>query len=127
ALRGADRRRRLRPAAPGRPRPRRQPLGRHEQPRRARESPSGRRPPPPSPAERRSRRESIMSSQSLPAHLEGAIAVVGLSLHLPGADTLDRLWENLRDGVESIAHLDREAMAEAGVPAALLDDPRYVR
>lgn len=68
-----------------------------------------------------------MSTQSLPPHLDGAIAVVGLSLHLPGADDLDRLWENLRDGVESIGHLSREQMAEAGVPAALLDDPRYVR
>lgn len=68
-----------------------------------------------------------MSSQPLPPHLEGAIAVVGMSLHLPGSDDLDRLWENLRDGVESVSHLDREAMAEAGVPEHLLDDPRYVR
>lgn len=68
-----------------------------------------------------------MNPQSLPPHLEGAVAVVGLSLHLPGADDLDRYWENLRDGVESIGHLTREEMAEAGVPAHLLDDPRYVR
>lgn len=65
--------------------------------------------------------------RALPPHLDGAIAVVGLAVHVPGADDLDTFWRNLRDGVESIGHLDREEMLAAGVSGELLDHPRYVR
>jgi len=58
--------------------------------------------------------------------LEG-IAVVGLSGRFPGADDLAALWRNLCAGVEGITFYSRYELAAAGVEAALLDDPRYVR
>jgi acyl transferase domain-containing protein/NADP-dependent 3-hydroxy acid dehydrogenase YdfG len=65
--------------------------------------------------------------RALPPHLDGAIAVVGLSVHVPGADDLDTFWRNLREGVESISFPSSDEMAAAGVSRELLDDPRYVR
>jgi amino acid adenylation domain-containing protein/FkbH-like protein len=43
------------------------------------------------------------------------IAIIGMALRLPGADTPEELWQNLRDGVESITHFDP---SELEVPAA---------
>src|SRR5215813_9200420 len=68
-----------------------------------------------------SREEDLKSSP-----LEG-IAVVGMAGRFPGADDLAALWRNLCGGVEGITFYSREELAAAGVEAALLDDPRYVR
>ncbi len=54
------------------------------------------------------------------------IAIIGMSGVFPGAPELATLWTNLRTGVESITQLDRHTLRKAGVPAALIDDPRYV-
>ncbi|ORT55624.1 hybrid non-ribosomal peptide synthetase/type I polyketide synthase [Streptomyces sp. CB03238] len=43
------------------------------------------------------------------------IAVVGLSLRFPGADSADRFWANLRDGVDSIRVFDETQLAAAGL------------
>ncbi|HYC88911.1 MAG TPA: beta-ketoacyl synthase N-terminal-like domain-containing protein [Thermoanaerobaculia bacterium] len=56
-----------------------------------------------------------------------AIAVIGLSVRLPGASDAHAFWRNLRDGVECISFFDRNALYAEGVDRALLDDPRYVR
>src|SRR6185295_13031531 len=45
----------------------------------------------------------------------------------PGAAGVEELWRNLRDGVESISFFSAEELAAAGVPAALLANPAYVR
>ncbi|MCS0580724.1 amino acid adenylation domain-containing protein [Massilia pinisoli] len=55
------------------------------------------------------------------------IAIVGMAGRFPGADDVDTFWRNLCDGVESIRDLDDETLRDAGVAAAQLDDPRYVR
>ena len=55
------------------------------------------------------------------------IAIVGLAARFPGAADAARFWENLRDGVESIAALTDEELLAAGVDPAHLADPRYVR
>jgi acyl transferase domain-containing protein/acyl carrier protein len=54
------------------------------------------------------------------------IAIVGMAAHLPGAQTVDQYWKNLRDGVESIRHLTREDLIEAGEAPHLIDRPDYV-
>src|SRR4029079_2403033 len=36
------------------------------------------------------------------------VAIVGMDLRVPGAATLERFWQNLVDGVESITFLSRE-------------------
>ena len=68
-----------------------------------------------------------MSEQDLESSPLEGIAVVGLSGRFPGADDLAELWRNLCGGVEGITFYSREELAAAGVEAALLDDPRYVR
>ncbi|WP_433544344.1 amino acid adenylation domain-containing protein (plasmid) [Streptomyces sp. CA-294286] len=46
---------------------------------------------------------------------EQRVAVVGLSLRFPGADSADRFWANLRDGVDSVRVFDEAELASAGV------------
>lgn len=53
-------------------------------------------------------------------------AVIGMSCRLPDAPTIERFWANLVSGQDSISHFTRAELADAGVPAELLDDPAYV-
>jgi len=55
------------------------------------------------------------------------VAIVGMTCRFPGAPGVDRLWQNLLDGVESVTFFSDEELIEAGVDPALLADPRYVR
>jgi phthiocerol/phenolphthiocerol synthesis type-I polyketide synthase E len=54
------------------------------------------------------------------------IAIVGMRGRFPGANDLDRYWENLAAGVESIAVLSADEMRSAGVPDDVLKLPGYV-
>ena len=54
------------------------------------------------------------------------VAVVGVAGRYPGARSIDELWRNLRDGVESISHFTPGELAPY-VDPGLLADPRYVR
>jgi acyl transferase domain-containing protein/thioesterase domain-containing protein/acyl carrier protein len=56
----------------------------------------------------------------------GDIAIVGMSVNVPGAEGVQTYWNNLRNGIESIVPLDRDALLDAGVPATTLADPNYV-
>ncbi|MFJ5104713.1 amino acid adenylation domain-containing protein [Streptomyces sp. NPDC088554] len=56
--------------------------------------------------------ESADGSENIADH---RIAIVGLSLRFPGADTVERFWANLRDGVDSIRVFDEEELAAAGL------------
>ncbi|MCP4663471.1 MAG: amino acid adenylation domain-containing protein, partial [bacterium] len=55
-----------------------------------------------------------------------AIAVIGMAGRFPGADDVDALWELVAAGREGLTHFRREQLLAAGVPRALVDDPRYV-
>jgi amino acid adenylation domain-containing protein len=55
------------------------------------------------------------------------IAIVGMAGRFPGADDVDTFWRKLCDGIESISTLSEQDLRDAGVSAAQLDDPRYVR
>ncbi|MFJ6650492.1 beta-ketoacyl synthase N-terminal-like domain-containing protein [Streptomyces sp. NPDC091290] len=43
------------------------------------------------------------------------IAVIGLSLRFPGADSAERFWANLRDGVDSVRVFGEEELAAASL------------
>ncbi|HEX8272304.1 MAG TPA: beta-ketoacyl synthase N-terminal-like domain-containing protein [Longimicrobiaceae bacterium] len=58
---------------------------------------------------------------------DSTVAIVGMSGRFPGAGDLERFWENLRGGVESVSFFGDAELEAAGVPAGLLRDPRYVR
>ena len=56
-----------------------------------------------------------------------AIAVIGVAGRFPGAASVTEFWENLRRGEESIVDLTEQELSAAGVGAAALGDPAYVR
>ena len=68
----------------------------------------------------------MTSNNKLPAS-SGDIAIVGLSVCVPGAQSLDTFWSNLRNGVESIEFPDEDALREACENPEKLSDPNYVR
>jgi acyl transferase domain-containing protein/acyl carrier protein len=55
------------------------------------------------------------------------IAVIGMSGRFPGAETCEKLWENLTNGVESVTFFSERELAEAGVEERFLQDPFYVK
>ncbi|MBD6618574.1 SDR family NAD(P)-dependent oxidoreductase [Komarekiella sp. 'clone 1'] len=55
------------------------------------------------------------------------IAIIGINGRFPGANNVDKFWENLRDGVESISHFTDEELLTAGIEPTLLNDPNYVK
>ncbi|MGN9809235.1 hybrid non-ribosomal peptide synthetase/type I polyketide synthase [Micromonospora sp. BQ11] len=66
----------------------------------------------------------MTEGRSLP---DSAVAIVGMALRVPGADTLDGFWRNLRDGVESIAALSDAELLADGVAPEEFTHPDYVR
>ncbi|NIM15676.1 MAG: acyltransferase domain-containing protein [Candidatus Aminicenantes bacterium] len=55
------------------------------------------------------------------------IAVIGMAGRFPGATNLEEFWNNLKDGIESIAFFGDEELKEAGVGSSFLKDPNYVK
>src|SRR2546428_12215811 len=56
------------------------------------------------------------------------IAVVGMAGRFPGANTIDALWENLRNGVESVSAISIEQWAEeVAVHPSFLERPDVVK
>lgn len=53
------------------------------------------------------------------------IAIIGMAGRFPGANSVEELWQNLCNGVESTTFLS-DAELDASVPAALRSDPNYV-
>ena len=60
-----------------------------------------------------------------PSGPEG-IAIVGVALRFPGADSPDQLWHNLCHGTESLTFFDDDQL-DASVPQAAWQDPKYVK
>ena len=55
------------------------------------------------------------------------IAVIGMSGRFPGADSIHEFWENLKNGVESIAFFTDPELEESGVNPETLEDPHFVK
>jgi phthiocerol/phenolphthiocerol synthesis type-I polyketide synthase E len=55
------------------------------------------------------------------------IAIIGLGCRFPGARDASEFWSSLRGGVESISFFSTEELIAAGVPAAVAEDPNFVR
>ncbi|WP_069768119.1 type I polyketide synthase [Streptomyces sp. LUP30] len=54
------------------------------------------------------------------------VAVIGLSLRFPGADSPERFWDNVRTGTVSLRHFRPGELEAAGTPAAVRADPEFV-
>lgn len=65
--------------------------------------------------------------ESSPGSEPGSIAIVGLAGRFPAARSAAELWRLLRAGREATQWLTPQALREAGVTPAELDDPDYVR
>ncbi|MDX8349852.1 SDR family NAD(P)-dependent oxidoreductase [Cognatiyoonia sp. IB215446] len=57
---------------------------------------------------------------------ETDIAIVGMAAHLPGSDTVQAYWDNLKNGIESIRHYSADELLAAGEAAHRLNRPDYV-
>jgi acyl transferase domain-containing protein len=55
------------------------------------------------------------------------IAIVGISVRLPGARSVREFWQNLRDGVESISYFSNEELESFMIDPSALSDPNYVK
>jgi len=55
-----------------------------------------------------------------------AVAIVGMACRFPGASHPETLWRNLAAGVESVRRFTRDELLAEGLPAALVDHPRFV-
>lgn len=69
---------------------------------------------------------SMPTGSTTPPAAEG-IAIVGMAVRFPGADSVEAFWRNLRDGVESVTFFSDDELRAAGVEPATLADPRYVK
>ncbi|GAB4195551.1 MAG: hypothetical protein Tsb002_28130 [Wenzhouxiangellaceae bacterium] len=58
--------------------------------------------------------------------LNDAVAIVGMALRFPAANTPEEFWQNLVDGKDCARLLSKEELLELGVEPAKLDDPDYV-
>lgn len=74
----------------------------------------------------------IRSSSPLPANdadgafPETAIAITGMALRVPGADSPEEFWLMSREGRDGIRDLSADDLRRAGLPPDLLDAPGYV-
>ncbi|MEP3443097.1 MAG: beta-ketoacyl synthase N-terminal-like domain-containing protein [Sulfitobacter sp.] len=55
------------------------------------------------------------------------IAIVGMAVNVPGAQTVAAFWDNLRDGVSSIRKLTEEELLAAGETSENIARKNYVR
>lgn len=54
-----------------------------------------------------------------------AVAVIGMAGRFPGANSIQELWDVLRDGKETITFFNKEEL-DASIPNSLINDPLYV-
>jgi acyl transferase domain-containing protein/acyl carrier protein len=55
------------------------------------------------------------------------IAVIGMAGRFPGAPDINRFWENIKNGVESVIFYSDEELLDAGISPEVLQNPNYVK
>lgn len=55
------------------------------------------------------------------------VAIIGVTGRFPGAKTVDQLWQNLCNGVESITSFTDKELLASGLDPKLINDPNYVK
>ena len=58
--------------------------------------------------------------------MQDVVAIVGMAGRFPGAASIDQLWNNLCNEVESITFFSKDELGP-GIDQSLIDDPDYVR
>ncbi|GHC53183.1 non-ribosomal peptide synthetase [Streptomyces flavofungini] len=67
-----------------------------------------------------------VESPEAPAHLDGSVAIIGISVGLPGADDHRAFWRNLVEGTESVELCPPDELRRLGVDERLVQDPAHV-
>ena len=68
-----------------------------------------------------------MDGYEIPGARDFDIAVVGMAVRFPGANSVEQFWANLCAGRESITALSDETVRKAGVSLELRENPDYVK
>ncbi|HEV3038322.1 MAG TPA: beta-ketoacyl synthase N-terminal-like domain-containing protein [Candidatus Angelobacter sp.] len=55
------------------------------------------------------------------------IAIIGMAGRFPKAPNLQRFWENLSQGIESVSFFSEQELEQTGISPDLLRNPNYVR
>lgn len=61
-----------------------------------------------------------------PHLLTHGVAIIGLAGRFPGAGSVERFWENIRDGVESISFFSEAELRAFGVDPRICAHPQFV-
>jgi len=56
-----------------------------------------------------------------------SIAIIGMAGRFPGAENVNELWENIKNGVDSRVRFSDEKLLKSGVQQSLVDNPHYVK
>ncbi len=57
----------------------------------------------------------------------GSVAIIGMSGRFPGASSVEQLWQNLANGVESISFFSDDELRAAGADPAITSQKNYVK
>ena len=55
------------------------------------------------------------------------IAVIGMAARFPGAGNIDKFWDNLKNGIESITFFTDDELKISGVDEETLKNPNYIK
>lgn len=55
------------------------------------------------------------------------VAIIGMACRFPGAENIDELWQNLKNGIEVKKTFTDDELLSAGVSESLITNSRYVR
>ncbi|MCR8844313.1 amino acid adenylation domain-containing protein [Paenibacillus sp. SC116] len=55
------------------------------------------------------------------------IAIIGISVHVPGADSVHEFWDNLKNNKESIHFYSDDELKDLGIPVDVIQSPHYVK
>ncbi|MBT4106856.1 MAG: hypothetical protein HOE38_03815, partial [Proteobacteria bacterium] len=57
---------------------------------------------------------------------QNAIAIIGMSVRLPGASNLADYWDMLLNGKDAIHFFTENELKAAGVPPGQINDPNFI-
>ncbi|OWU88470.1 type I polyketide synthase [Flavobacterium sp. WLB] len=75
--------------------------------------------------ENNTKEDSFAFKQTDKQNSNGDIAVIGMAGRFPGSDTIEELWENLKEGKETISLFTKEEL-DPSLPESLRKDPFYI-
>lgn len=60
-------------------------------------------------------------------NIAGGVAIIGMAGRFPGAENIEKFWEILKEGKETITFFSDEELIEAGISAEQVKDSQYVK